>query len=264
VLLRAMAWSGLFALSAAQAQTAGQRIVFVSCPVLRTTELPCWLGQYRGELYFVAPQADLASGIYTPQFHHKMLIEGRVSGGPRLCGGIALTDVHISVLPDVDRSCNVMLPSEGYADPPAERGAGPSGKKGVAPERRPPPGPPPSPPQPPFKAQTFVAPFDADTDRMWTRAQGAIQQAARLANLAKAKTVRVVGHRARIRLSDGTDFVERPGLAARRAQVVARALEVVGLPPETRVAVSWNEKPAPSHGTEADAEARKVTIAVEP
>ena len=264
------AWRGavavfcLTAVGMGQAEAAGKRMVFVTCPVLRNTALPCWMARYKGELYFVDPQADLASGIMTPEFNHKMLVEGRRGSGPRVCGGVPLTDVHVSVLPDLDPDCNVMLPSEGYADPPAERSAGPSGVKGAVPPAPPPRRPPPAPLAPPFKAQAFNAVFDADTDRLWQEAQQAITAAARLANAAKAAKVRVVGYRAAIGLSDGGTFVERPGLAQHRAEAVAQALKVVGLPSVTKLDVSWQDAPIPAQGTPADVAARKVVITVEP
>ena len=43
---------------------------------------------------------------------HRVLVEGTVSAEPRICGGIVLKPVHLSVMPEPDASCNTMLPAE--------------------------------------------------------------------------------------------------------------------------------------------------------
>src|SRR5580700_11522463 len=64
---------------------------FVACPVLQDTDtVPCWLAEYRGELYFLGIQTD-SGGWSPPWLGHQVLVEGRLAGGPRICGGIPLT-----------------------------------------------------------------------------------------------------------------------------------------------------------------------------
>ena len=41
-----------------------------------------------------------------------MLVEGVVSEEPRICGGKVLKPVVLSVLPELDASCNTILPAE--------------------------------------------------------------------------------------------------------------------------------------------------------
>jgi hypothetical protein len=253
----------LFAAGSASAETIGQTRIFVGCPVLRNTTLPCWMGISGGELYYLGPQGDLGANFYPPEFQHRMLVEGTVSNEPKICGGVVLKPVKVSVLPDVDEACNVMLPAEGYPDPPNNRGSGPSGVRGGHP---PPPTPRRPPPEltPPFKATTFNATFNADSDRMWRPAQAAINEAARLAIAAKASEVQVTGYRSVIRMSDGQDFVERESVAGDRAKMVEVALRTLGVAQTTRIKVSWRQAPTRADGIEADIAARRVSILVMP
>jgi outer membrane protein OmpA-like peptidoglycan-associated protein len=237
------------------------QIAFVGCPLLRNTNLPCWLGESRGELYYLGPQGDLTAHFYPPEFDHQMLVEGVVTD-QRICGGLVLKPVKVSILPEVDVTCNVMLPAMGYPDPPHERGPGPSGARGVAPA--PTPRPTPVVYTAPFKSQTFDAPFDAGNVRPWGPALSAIQNAARYANAAKATNIHITGYRAAFRLTDGGEWTEPAGLAEQRAKVVEQALRSLDLPSGIRLSVDWHERPVHASGMEADAAARKVSIVVSP
>ena len=85
---------------------------FVSCPIVRdTASVPCWLSEYNGELYFLTLQTDVSAPVTPPWLGHRVLVEGTVSAEPRICGGIVLKPVHLSVL-ESDASCNTMLPAE--------------------------------------------------------------------------------------------------------------------------------------------------------
>lgn len=248
----------------ATAARAAERKVFVGCPILRNTALPCWMGKDGDQLYYLGPQGDLQAEFYPPQFQHRMLVEGEVADTPKICGGVVLKNVTASVLPEVDESCNVTLPAEGYPDPPAHRGPGPSGVRGgKEPEERP------RRPvaetlKPPFAPTDFVATFDADSDRKWRSASQEISAAARFAQASNAARVEVSGYRAAIRLSNGRDFVENEAIAEARARTAEEALRVLGLPATTKLTVNWTRKLTPSTGTSADAAARKVVIRVTP
>ena len=259
----ALALGSLGTAHAAETAAAGQRVVFVSCPMIRNTYVPCWLGQDRGQLYYIGPQGDLQAEFYPPQFGHRMLVEGQLADGPDVCGAKPLKNVKASVLPDLDPSCNVILPAAGYPDPPNHRGPGPSGVKGGAPEERPRRGPPEA-PKPPFAVQEFTATFDADSDRKWRPATQAINQAFRYAQASNASRVEIMGYRAAIRLSNGQDFVEKDSIAEARAKTAEEAFRVLGIPATTKLDVKWQAKPLPSTGTEKDAQSRKVVIRVVP
>lgn len=259
----------LYALAAAWpligacAPSAGTEIVFVSCPILRNTNIPCWLGESDGDLYYLGPQGDLTAAFYPPEFRHRMLVEAVIADGPQVCGGIALKSVRVSVLPELDINCNSMLPAAGYPDPPHMRGTGPSGVRGGA-APPPPERPKPAEYQAPFKARTFTASFNADGERLWQSAQTAIAEAARYASAASASRIEVTGYRAAMRLSNGQKFVEQEGIAQRRADAVLQALRTIGVPERARVVVSWQRAAVAASGLEANLNARRVSILVVP
>src|SRR5262245_1426135 len=93
---------------------------FVACPIVRDTKtLPCWLAEYEGELYFLGLQGSSASEFYPPQLNHEVLVEGTVTNEPRICGGIPLKPVRISVIAELNRGCNTLLPAEDGMEAPA-------------------------------------------------------------------------------------------------------------------------------------------------
>ena len=99
-------------LATAAIGVAQQHTNFVSCPIVRdTASVPCWLAEYGGELYFLTLQTDVSAPVTPPWLGHRVLVEGTVSAEPRICGGIVLKPVHLSVL-DRDASCTTMLPAE--------------------------------------------------------------------------------------------------------------------------------------------------------
>src|SRR5262245_65398042 len=74
-----------------------QRKNFASCPVVQDTKtVPCWVSEYRGELYYLGIQSDISAEFHPPYLGHKALVEGIVSGEPRICGGIVLKPVVVS------------------------------------------------------------------------------------------------------------------------------------------------------------------------
>src|ERR1700688_39596 len=132
-MLKTLAWSiALFSCAAAF----GQQRSFVACPIVRDTKtVPCFLAEYEGETYFLGIQQDITSDFHPPQLKHEVLVEGRVVNGPRICGGIPLAPVAISVFKEVNLNCNTLLPPEpGIEAPPAPRGAGPSSQHTEAPK----------------------------------------------------------------------------------------------------------------------------------
>lgn len=256
-----MLWSCLLVVPAAQG--ADRRVAFVGCPILRNTTLPCWLGETGGELYYLGPQGDLTADFYPPEFRHKMLVQGVVSDQPRICGGLVLKPVKVSVLPALDINCNVMLPAAAYPDPPNKRGSGPSGVKGGAL--------PPAPPRPvpaifaaPYTTRTFTAVFDADSERLWRPAQVAVETAARYATEARASTIDILAYRASFRLSDGTDYVEAKSIGQSRARAIEQALITVGVPRESRIVVRWKTAAMPSNQLQENNRAQSVSITVKP
>ena len=92
-----------------------ERRNFVACPVVRdTASVPCWLAEYDGELYFLTLQTDVSAPVTPPWLGHRVLVEGTAARDrPRICGGVVLEPVVLSVLPELDAACNTaVLPAE--------------------------------------------------------------------------------------------------------------------------------------------------------
>ena len=132
-----------------------QQLNFVACPVVRDTKtVPCFLAEYQGETYFLGIQQDITAAISIRRnCCTKRWWRERSAPGPRVCGGIPLKPLHVSVLAEVNRACNTILPAEpGIDAPPAKRPAGPSTRQApvstaaVAPKK----------PEPPFGEREFV------------------------------------------------------------------------------------------------------------
>src|ERR1035438_1790912 len=125
---KAWAWAGLLTMGVA---AFGQQRSFVSCPIVRDTKtVPCFLAENDGEVYYLGIQQDITSDFHPPQLKHEVLVEGTVVPGPRVCGGIPLHPVSISVVKELNLACNTLLPAEpGIDAPPATRGPGPSSRR---------------------------------------------------------------------------------------------------------------------------------------
>src|SRR5262245_22448531 len=103
----------------AQQQPPADRRNFLACPIVRDTKtVPCWLAEMDGELYFLGIQEDTGAAWYPPQLGHKVLVEGTVSSEPRVCGGIVLKPLVTSVMPEIEASCNTLLPAEEGVEAP--------------------------------------------------------------------------------------------------------------------------------------------------
>ena len=222
------------------APKAGTKLSFVACPVVRNTHVPCWLAPYQGALYFIAAQGGAASDTLVPQLNHQALIEGVVTDDS-VCGGRVLRPVKASVLPEIDRTCNAMIPAEGYASPEPQ---------GRTPEPMPLPANATGRPQapvfaPPYIRRVFTVEFDFDWDRTWVGNRvrtgfTPMESAANYATASRAHRVEVVGYRGMVQLSDGRRMDERADIAARRAQKIAQALLDLGISPATLVTRSVN------------------------
>ena len=232
----------------------GQQKSFVSCPIVRDTKtVPCFLAEFEGETYYLGIQQDIASDFHPPQLKHEVLVEGRVAPGPRVCGGIPLQPVSVSVLKEVNLACNTLLPSEpGIDAPPAPRGPGPSSRhpEGIPASRR----------EPLTGRQEFTVLYSFNDDYLEYAANGAVNEAAAYAKRMGAANVKVAGYRATSLLSNGDRLVEKTGLAEKRAQNIATLLRGLGI---SRITVEWSTDPEPGDG-QTDPSRRRVTILVTP
>jgi len=183
---------------------------------------------------------------------HEVLVEGRVAEGPRVCGGIPLQPVSISVLKEVNLACDTLLPSEpGLEAPPASRPAGPSSHRSEAVSGQ---------SKPLTGRQEFTALYSFNDDYLEYRANLAVTEAAAYAKRINASSVKVSGYRATTLLSNGNRLIEKAGLAEKRAQNIATLLRGLGI---SNVMVEWKAEPEPADG-QTDPSHRRVTIVVTP
>jgi hypothetical protein len=226
---------------------------FVACPIVRDTKtVPCWLAEYEGETYYLGIQQDIGADFFPPQLGHEVLVEGTVASSPskaRICGGIPLMPVTISVLREVNHSCNTILPAEeGIDAPAARRGAGPPTVRtslGIPP-------PPPTPPSPSFEVREFTIPFDFDSDYLPPKSTRIVDDAVVYAKASHAN-VEVVGYRGMTLLSDGRTFTENAQVAELRAAKIADLVRGLGVS-----ALAVKSEGVPRTGK------RRVTILVRP
>lgn len=201
-------------------QAKAESLSFVTCPVVRDTKtVPCWVAEYKGETYYLGNQGGVAQDFYPPQLNHQVLVEGAIADGPRVCGGIPLRPVKTSVLLEIDRNCNTILPAEDGIEAPQ----GPPSRTATSWVKSDGPG------------QTTVY-FDFDNDFLSLHSTNAIQSLIQyyflttLRQLSKAPAIEVTAFRGSSRLSNGTVMVEQAGIAAARAAKVHDILIGLGVP----------------------------------
>lgn len=221
----------LFALAtvAAASPKPGDRLSFVSCPLVRDTRtVPCWLADYEGETWFLTLQTDVSAPVNPPWLGHKVLVEGVVSAREPVCGGRVIEPVTLSVLPELDASCNTMLPAEDRFDLGFEPPRPPGPSKGRLafgdPNAR---SAPPGNAVPPEKLE-FTLSYEFDGMVAFRHAQ-TLQRILESARAAKAARVRITGFRSASRLSNGEVMRERESIARERAEQMRELLRGAGL-----------------------------------
>ncbi len=257
-----------------------ERRNFIACPVLQDTDtVPCWLAEYEGELYFLGIQTD-SGGWGPPWLGHEVLVEGRLAGGARICGGIALTSDSaaptppsgtsegeplptppvVSVMRELNPSCNALLPADPRFHIIGRRGPGPNTAASAL--RKPPP--PPAPPvvAAPYHAKTFTLTYEFDSE-LAARTIGEALSAVQYAQAVRAREILITAYRGSTLLSDGRLAKEIPNIAQLRAQELAGTLRKLGLPATSTLTVRWNDQPEPADGV-TDPDRRRAEIAVTP
>ena len=231
---------------------------FVACPIVRdTSTVPCWLAEHKGELYFLTLQTDVSAPVNPPQLGHRVLVEGVVSDEPRICGGVVLKPVVLSVLPELDSSCSTVLPAEERYnltfEPP--RPPGPSkGRLAFAPD--------PSAPRPTPVVETIPKTFALQYDfdgLIAFRHAGQLQQIHDFARKHRATRVEITAYRASSLLSDETLFTERDDIGRRRAEQVASLLKDAGLA-GVAFDVKWQNAPRPDGVNDARLRRAHITV----
>ena len=231
---------------AAIAPLYAQNVSFVTCPIVRDTKtVPCWLAEYRGQTYYLGIQSGVAQDFYPPQLNHEVLVEGVIAEGPRVCGGVPLRPVKTSVLPDINRACNTILPVEDGIEAP-ERPAPGSTVSWIRSDG-------------PDDTTIF---FDFDNDFLSLHTANAVQRTADRYRESKAAEVHVTSYRGSSRLSNGNVMIEHEGIATDRANKVREILVGLGLP-STAVKVRIVNEVRQADGVE-DPWSRKITLSVKP
>jgi outer membrane protein OmpA-like peptidoglycan-associated protein len=275
-----MAAAAVTATAICAAAPPGERRNFVACPVLQDTDtVPCWLAEYRGDFYFLGIQTD-SGGWSPPWLGHQVLVEGRVTGGPRICGGIPLTSDYaasggpsgtsdgqplptppvVSVMRELDASCNTLLPADPQFHILGRRGPGPNTAASAL--RKPPSAPTPPTFTAPYKAKTFTLTYEFDSE-LAARTIGEALNAVQYAQAVQARHITITGHRGSTLLSDGSRAAEIPMMAQLRAQELARTLKRLGLPGTSTLTVRWDSQLEPADGI-TDPDRRRAEIAVTP
>jgi hypothetical protein len=252
----------LLPLTAQAAEPPANRRDFVACPIVRDTEtVPCYLSEYEGELYYLGIQTDVSSDFDPPYLGHKTLVEGTVSEEPRICGGIVLKDLKISVMPELDPSCNTILPEEDqYKVPFAPRPPGPSKGRlafrgaGVG-------GIPQAEAKPKAETRVFSIYYDVDHPVMG-RHVADLTNIVNFADAISARNVHVTAYRGAMLLSDGTTLTEKEDTPERRAREVADLIAKGGLG-HPDIKVNWKTEPEAADGVD-DWKSRRVDVIVIP
>jgi hypothetical protein len=249
--------SGTFAAAAAPAS--GTRLSFVSCPIVRDTKtVPCWLSEYQGEMYFLTLQTDVSALVSPPWLGHKVLVEGVVSNEPSICGGRVLKPVTLSVLPELDGSCNTRLPAEDRDnltfEPP--RPPGPSSGRLAFGD-----------PTPRNAAaggegaqKAFTLQYEFDGMVAFRHAQ-ILQQILDTANAGHATEVKVIAYRSASRLSNGTVMAERESIDRQRAEQVRELLKGAGLT-NVKYTLEWKDLAKRANGGVDDVTSRHADVTV--
>ena len=246
-----------FALSACASLPPQTHRNFVACPIVRdTSTVPCWLAEYEGETYFLTIQTDVSAPVTPPWLGHRVLVEGVVTDEPRICGGVVLKPVKLSVIQDLDTSCNTMLPAEDRYnltfEPP--RPPGPSrGRLSF--------GDPNTKPQAASITlpRTFELQYEFDGLVMFRHAQS-LQQILEFARQSGAKELSITGYRAASLLSNGERLIEKENIGQRRAEQTEELLKGAGLT-DVRYELQWKDVTKLGDGVD-DAVRRRVEVIV--
>lgn len=195
-------------------QVKAENLSFVTCPIVRDTKsVPCWLAEYKGEIYYLGNQGGVAQDFYPPQLNHQVLVEGVTAEGQRVCGGVPLHPVKTSVLLEIDRACNTILPAEDGIEAPQ----GPPNRSVSSWVRSDEPG-------------NSTLYFDFDNDFLSLHTSNAIQSVLQYFQQSKAAVIEVSAYRGSSKLTNGTVMVEQEGIAAARASKVHDTLVGLGVP----------------------------------
>ncbi|MEP7311958.1 MAG: hypothetical protein ABI859_05210 [Pseudomonadota bacterium] len=207
---------------------AAKDLAFVACPIVRDTRtVPCWLTEYGGELYYLGIQTDVSAPFNPPSLGHRILVEGSaLTDKPRICGGIVIEPVTVSIINEAADDCRTQLPSDDRYQLPFEPPRPPGPSKGRLAYDNPPPAPPPQ--QSTRDGRTFVVPYDFD-GTVGFKHPRYLTPIMAYAQETKAARIEITGYRGAVRLTDGSLLTENAALPKRRAEQVAQLLRGAGV-----------------------------------
>jgi outer membrane protein OmpA-like peptidoglycan-associated protein len=256
VALRAAAALLLGNVAIADESKAPQVERFIGCPVYRDTDAGrksgCWLvdDPATGVRY------DVTGGRLKPILGQMILVEGAVAQqDARLCGGVILEPVSVSVLP---QTCKPhLIPAEGH---PGRRFALPANvmQPSSVPRVLPP---------PPYEPKTYTILFELNSDFLvYQYSETIIESAVLYTKASKPRRVLISGYAATRPIEvSGQSIREDIAIARARAQMVAEAFRRLGVPADS-LEIEWKSdaetKPAGDGLTEAAR--RRVEIRIEP
>lgn len=232
-----------------------KHVNFVACPIVRdTSSVPCWLAEYQGETYFLTIQTDVSAPVTPPWLGHRVLVEGVISDEARICGGVVLKPVALSVMQELDGSCNTMLPAEDRYNLTFEPPRPPGPSKGRLSF-----GDPNTKPAAVTLPRTFQLQYEFDGMVAFRHAQ-ILQQILELVRQTNAKQISITGYRAGSLLSNGQRILENKGLDESRAAQVVELLKGAGLT-DVDYEVHWKDVTKQTNGVD-DASRRKTEVIV--
>ncbi len=234
------------AMLVAQTKAPENRRNFIACPVMRDTKTtPCWLAEYNGETYFLGSGGAVSDNFHPPQLEHEVLVEGTVAPGPKVCGGVPLRPVKLSVLGELAPACRTMLPAQDgiEAPPPQPRGA-PDGwviKNGE-------------------NGLTLYFEFDDD----FLSVPGSIAMNTFVSDFKKKGTARieVTASRGSTLLSNGKVLNERAGVPQERLGKIVAVLKGLGVP-EAAITARASDTLLQPDGVN-DQRSRRVVLVIRP
>ena len=243
------------------APASARNLSFLACPQLHDTSPNCWTAIYEGETYFIGAQRG-PNDSYLPQMKHQVLVEGVVTDEPRICGGLVMKPLRVSVMPELDLSCDgPVLSGEGLTPPvlPARRPLASRPRDvvgGIGSFMRS------EPPSPPYGVREFRIEFDYGTDILVDQMQKRVVEILIYATVSEARRISITGYSATSLLSNGTLLAEAEALGEQRARKIGAILSNLGLT-EPKIELAWVESEEAPNGID-DAQRRRVTVVVTP
>lgn len=229
---------------------------FIGCPVYRDTDAGrksgCWLVDDAS----TGTRYDVTGGRLKPILGQMILVEGAVSQqDPKLCGGIILEPVSVSVLP---QTCKPhMIPAEGH---PGRRFALPANvmQPSSVPRVLPP---------PPYEPREYSILFELNSDFLvYQYSETIIESAVLYTKASKPRRVLISGYAATKPIEvSGQTIREELTIARARAEMVAEAFRRLGVPANV-LKLEWKSDAGTARADDGltDAARRRVEIRIEP